>query len=86
MGLLIRDILEDSGKKYADITAVKWLRKKEIFEESYRELLEQAVSVRKGLLTEGFRSSGLRAILALSQETQWLYRWMRGCPPRISLI
>lgn len=27
MGILIRDILEDSVKKFADIKAVKWLKK-----------------------------------------------------------
>ena len=32
MGALIRDILEGSAKKFADITAVRWLKKKEIFE------------------------------------------------------
>lgn len=74
MGLLIRDILEDSGKKYADITAVKWLRKKEIFEESYRELLEQAVSVRKGLLTEGFRGKHLALIGTSSVE--WIESYL----------
>ena len=29
MGILIRDILEESAKKFADIKAVKWLEKKE---------------------------------------------------------
>ncbi len=28
MGILIRDILEDSAKKFADIKAVKWLKRK----------------------------------------------------------
>ena len=31
MGILIRDLLEDSAKKFADIEAIKWLEKKEIF-------------------------------------------------------
>ena len=34
MGELIRDIIEESEKKYADIIAVKWLKKKEILERS----------------------------------------------------
>lgn len=34
MGKLIRDILEDSVKKFADITAVKWLKKKKFLREA----------------------------------------------------
>ena len=49
MGKLIRDILEDSVKKFADITAVKWLKKKEILERSYSGLMENVIEVRKGL-------------------------------------
>ncbi len=74
MGLLIRDILEDSGKKYADITAVKWLKKKEIFEKSYHELLEQAVAVRKGLLTEGF--SGKHLALIGTSSIEWIESYL----------
>ena len=32
MEMLIRDVLEQSEKNYAEIIAVKWLKKKEIFE------------------------------------------------------
>ena len=62
MGALIRDILEGSAKKFADITAVRWLKKKEIFERSYRELMENAVAVRKGLLAEGFQGKHISLI------------------------
>ena len=68
MGALIRDILEGSAKKFADITAVRWLKKKEIFERSYRELMENAVAVRKGLLAEGFQGKHISLIGASSVE------------------
>ena len=48
MGRLIRDILEDSAKNFAPIKAVKWLKKKEIFERSYQELMDNVVAIRKG--------------------------------------
>ena len=50
--MLIRDILEESEKKFSEIKAVKWLKKKEICDRSYRELMENAKSVRKGLCEE----------------------------------
>lgn len=33
MGMLIRDILENSAEKFADIQAVKWLKKKRFWRE-----------------------------------------------------
>ena len=47
MGILIRDILEDSVKKFADIKAVKWLKKKDILERSYSELMDNVIAIRK---------------------------------------
>ena len=55
MGILIRDILEDSVKKFADIKAVKWLKKKDILERSYSELMDNVIAIRKSLLAEGFK-------------------------------
>lgn len=74
MGALIRDILEGSAKKFADITAVRWLKKKEIFERSYRELMENAVAVRKGLLAEGFQWKHISLIGASSVE--WMESYL----------
>lgn len=34
MGMLIRDILEESAKKFADIKAVKWLQKRKSLREA----------------------------------------------------
>ena len=52
--MLIRNILEESVRKFDEVKAVKWLKKKEIMERSYGELMENVVSTRKGLLAEGF--------------------------------
>lgn len=62
MGKLVRDIIEESVKQYADITAVKWLKKKEILERSYGELMEHVVALRKGLLAEGFQGKHISLI------------------------
>ncbi len=62
MSVLIRDIMEESEKKFAEITAVKWLRKKEILERSYRELMENAATVRRGLAAAGFQGKHIALI------------------------
>ena len=74
MGTLIRDIFEESIKKYADIKAVKWLKKKEILERSYSELMENVVAVRKGLLAEGFQGKHISLIGTSSVE--WIESYM----------
>lgn len=74
MGKLIRDILEDSVKNYAEIKAVKWLKKKEILERSYRELMENVISVRKGLLAEGFQGKHISLIGTSSVE--WMESYL----------
>lgn len=72
--MLIRDILEESGEKYADIKAVKWLKKKEIQERSYRELLENVKAVRKGLLAEGFQ--GAHIALIGTSSVEWMESYL----------
>ncbi|MCR5587323.1 MAG: AMP-binding protein [Lachnospiraceae bacterium] len=52
--MLIRELIEESASKFADIKAVKWLEKKDIKERSYKELGENVVLIRKGLKAEGF--------------------------------
>lgn len=74
MGILIRDILENSAEKFADIKAVKWLQKKEIFERSYKQLLENVVAVRKGLLAEGFQGKHL-ALIGVS-SVEWIESYL----------
>lgn len=72
--MLIRDILEESEKKYAEIKAVKWLKKKEIYERSYRELMENVVKVRKGLLAEGF--AGKHIALLGTSSVEWIESYL----------
>ena len=69
MGMLIRDILEESAKKFADIKAVKWLEKKEILERSYSELMDNVVILRKGLLAEGFSGKHIALIGSTLRST-----------------
>lgn len=72
--MLIRDILEESEKKYAEIKAVKWLKKKEIYERNYRELMENVVKVRKGLLAEGFQ--GKHIALIGTSSVEWIESYL----------
>lgn len=74
MGRLICDILEDSIKNFADISAVKWLKKKQIFERSYRELMENVAAVRKGLMAEGFQGKHISLIGVSSVE--WIESYL----------
>lgn len=74
METLIRDIIEESGKKYAEITAVKWLKKKEILGESYSELLKNVESVRKGLRNEGFQ--GKHIALIGTSSVEWIESYL----------
>lgn len=74
MGMLIRDVLEDSAGKFADLKAVKWLIRKEIRERSYRDLLENVVTLRKGLLAEGFR--GKHIALIGSSSVEWIESYL----------
>lgn len=72
--MLIRDILEEGQKKYSEITAVKWLKKKEICERSYRELINNVVALRKGLLAEGFKGKHISLIGVSSVE--WIESYL----------
>lgn len=74
MGMLVRDILEKSEKDFAEIKAVKWLQKKEIFERSYREMMENVVTLRKGLLAEGFK--GKHIALIGTSSVEWIESYL----------
>lgn len=74
MGILIRDIVEESGKKYGELAAVKWLAKKEILERSYRELIENVKALRKGLLAEGFQGKHI-ALIGVS-SVEWIESYL----------
>ncbi len=72
--MLIRDILEESGKKFSDITAVKWLKKKEILERSYRELMENVQTIRAGLVKKGF--DGKHIALIGNSSVEWIESYL----------
>ena len=74
MEKLILDILEESEKKFSEMAAVKWLKKKEIYELSYREVMENARAVRKGLTAEGFQEKHIALIGSSSVE--WIESYL----------
>ena len=68
MEKLIRDIIEESACRFAELTAVKWLKKKEIFEINYASLNENITAIRKALLKEGFLKKHIALIGTSSVE------------------
>ncbi len=72
--MLIRDILEESEKKFSEIKAVKWLKKKEIYEISYREMMENVRAVRKGLSEE--RLQGKHIALIGGSSVEWIESYL----------
>lgn len=74
MEKLILDILAESEKKFSEIAAVKWLKKKEIYELNYREIMEHVRAVRRGLLAEGFEGKHIALIGGSSAE--WIESYL----------
>lgn len=74
MGTLILDILEESEKKFSEIRAVRWLKKKEIYEISYRAIMENVRAVRNGLSEEGFL--GKHIALIGSSSVEWIESYL----------
>ncbi len=72
--MLIRDILEESEKKYSEIPAVKWLKKKEIFERSYCGIMKNVAALRRGLLAEGFQ--GTHIALIGTSSVEWIESYL----------
>ena len=62
MSDLLRKVMEDSCKEFADIPAVKWLVKKEIQERKYSELIVNLTAIRKGLVAEEFEGKHIAFI------------------------
>ena len=84
--MLIRNILEESVRKFDEVKAVKWLKKKEIMERSYGELMENVVSTRKGLLAEGFE--GKHIALIGTSSVEWIESYLgiiTGCATAVPL-
>ena len=84
--MLVRDILEESVQKFGNVNAVKWLNRKEISERSYYEMMKNAVSVRKGLLAEGFE--GKHIALIGTSSVEWIESYIgiiTGCTTAVPL-
>ena len=64
----IGNLLNRALESYADRPAVRWLKKKEILERSYRELGEDISAVRNGLAEEGFIRNHIALIGTSSVE------------------
>ena len=52
--MLIYEIMNQSQEKFKDYIAVKWLKKKEIFERSYHDFFQIIKKIRNGLHSQGF--------------------------------
>ena len=84
--MLVRDILEESVQKFGKVNAVKWLNRNEISERSYCEMMKNAVSVRKGLLAEGFE--GKHIALIGTSSIEWIESYIgiiTGCTTAVPL-
>ncbi|MCR5147969.1 MAG: AMP-binding protein [Eubacterium sp.] len=66
----IREIWDNSVKYFSNLTAVKWLDKKEVKEKSYGELDREIAAVRRGLKAEGF--SGNHIALIGTASVSWI--------------
>ena len=70
----VREIWDFASKEYAELTAVKWLKKKEIIERSYAGLNDDVVKVRKALKREGFDGAHISLIGTASVE--WISAYL----------
>ena len=52
--MIIRDMIEKSGKDYAGYPAIRWLEGKEVKEIEYQDLMQEIGVLRRGLVGEGF--------------------------------
>lgn len=72
--MLIRDMLDESAAKFGNLTAVKWLNKKDIQERSYAGLFENVIATRKGLDKEGYQ--GKHIALIGTSSVEWIESYL----------
>ena len=72
--MLIRDLIENSGKNYVGYPAVRWLVKKEIKEIEYQTLESDISVIRRGIVGEGFE--GKHIVLIGNNSLQWIESYM----------
>ena len=66
MSMLIGEILDNSVREHRDVTAVQWLKKREVYGESYGELWERIGRIRRGL--QGKEMKGKHLIRVVFSE------------------
>lgn len=72
--MLIWEMLEESEKKFSDITAVRWLKKKDILDRTYHELMENVKKIRYGLGKCGF--IGKHIALIGNSSVEWIESYL----------
>lgn len=72
--MLIRDIVEASKVKFDQQPAIKWLKKKEILEKSYSDMVDDIVAIRKALFAEGF--AGKHLALIGTSSVEWIETYL----------
>ena len=70
----IREIWNSAVSAYADLSAVKWLEKKDVKSRSYGELNEDVAAVRKGLSAVGF--DGAHISLIGTASVSWISAYL----------
>ena len=84
MSKLIREVMEDSSREFADIDAVRWLEKKEIVTRKYSELGENVVNIRRALSSLGFE--GTHIALIGGSSVWWIEAYLGIVSGRMSAI
>ena len=74
MSMLIGEILDNSVRKHRDVTAVQWLKKREVYGESYGELWERIGRIRRGL--QGKEMKGKHIALIGSSSPEWIESYL----------
>ena len=70
MSMLIGEILDNSVREHSDVTAVQWLKKREVCGETYGELWERIGRIRRGL--QGKEMKGKHIALIGSSSPEWI--------------
>ena len=74
MSMLIGEILDNSVREHRDVTAVQWLKKREVYGESYGELWERIGRIRRGLQEKEMK--GKHIALIGSSSPEWIESYL----------
>ena len=70
----IGEIWTEALNNYAELPAVRWLKKKEIFERSYKEMGDNVLEIRRALSTLGFH--GAHMALIGTSSVNWVEAYL----------